>query len=254
MKFEKMVIKCENLEQRDIVIDNLIALGYSQSGNCVDMLFIHTYSRGSFHGYVNGSHHNGATHYTFKEFMEKYMNNSNEMKTLIEKTLFDFKMNREELSKAIGMSKSYITKMLTLPQSEKVQKKVINLVNEFIDKSKPVPVKDKPVSIGEICVDLTLDPKFQEVIDDVKVNVEKCVSENDQLRKELDHKNQILDKRNDKLADAEYEINAMKKTIDSMRNVLNEDNQLRQKHLNECWILITIICLIIAFSILSHVI
>jgi len=57
------------------------------------------------------------------------------------------------------------------------------------------------------------------------------------LKKELEHKNQVLDKRNDLLADAEYRINALEKTVKHLQTVLNEKTDriraLKNKILNE---------------------
>lgn len=42
------------------------------------------------------------------------------------------------------------------------------------------------------------------------------------LKKELEHKNQVLDKRNDLLADAEYKINALEKVIKHLQTAPSE--------------------------------
>lgn len=64
-------------------------------------------------------------------------------------------------------------------------------------------------------------PKTQELI---KHRIDELLGESElnALKKELEHKNQVLDKRNDLLAHAQYEIESMEKTQASLRTVLNE--------------------------------
>jgi septal ring factor EnvC (AmiA/AmiB activator) len=64
-------------------------------------------------------------------------------------------------------------------------------------------------------------PKTQELI---KHRIDELLGESElsAVKKELEHKNQVLDKRNDLLAHAQYEIESMEKTQSSLRTVLNE--------------------------------
>ena len=66
------------------------------------------------------------------------------MKQSIEKAMAELKMSREELSSALGMSRPYITKMLTRPQSEKTQAKVIGMIDELMQSggAKNIPIPD----------------------------------------------------------------------------------------------------------------
>ena len=54
------------------------------------------------------------------------------MKQSIEKAMAELNMGREELSSALGMSRPYITKMLTRPQSEKTQSKVVKMIDDLM--------------------------------------------------------------------------------------------------------------------------
>ena len=161
------------------------------------------------------------------------------MKKSIEKAMAELKMGREELSSALGMSRPYITKMLTRPQSEKTQAKVIGMIDDLYL---------KPKSIGKLTVDLSIDPKFKEEIDKVGIEIEKVVNENNQLKKELDHKNQVLDKCNDLFKDMEYEVNSLNNTVSSLREVLNGLNlenstlESKNKNINICY---SIVCVIL---------
>ena len=98
----------------------------------------------------------------------------------------------------------------------------------------------KPKSIGKLTVDLSIDPKFKE-------EIEKVVNENNQLKKELDHKNQVLDKRNDLFKDMEYEVNSLNNTVSSLREVLNglklENSTLESKNkdINTCYAIVCVI-------------
>ena len=64
-------------------------------------------------------------------------------------------------------------------------------------------------------------PKTQELI---IARIDKLLggSDLDALKKELDHKNQVLDKRNDLLANAQYEIESMEKTQSALRTRIGE--------------------------------
>ena len=121
--------------------------------------------------------------------------------------------------------------MLTCPQSGKTQTKVIKMIDDLYL---------KPKSIGKLTVDLSIDPKFKE-------EIEKVVNENNQLKKELDHKNQVLDKRNDLFKDMEYEVNSLNNTVSSLREVLNglklENSTLESKNtaINTCSAIVCVI-------------
>lgn len=64
-------------------------------------------------------------------------------------------------------------------------------------------------------------PKTQELII-ARINKLLSDSELNALKKELEHKNQVLDKRNDLLANAQYEIESMEKTQSELRTRLGE--------------------------------
>ena len=125
--------------------------------------------------------------------------------------------------------------MLTCPQSGKTQTKVIKMIDDLYL---------KPKSIGKLTVDLSIYPKFKE-------EIEKVVNENNQLKKELDHKNQVLDKRNDLFKDMEYEVNSLNNTVSSLREVLNglklENSTLESKNkdINTCYAIVCVILILL---------
>ena len=64
-------------------------------------------------------------------------------------------------------------------------------------------------------------PKTQELII-ARINKLLGESEVAALKKELEHKNQVLDKRNDLLADAQYKVDSMEKTQSVLRARIGE--------------------------------
>lgn len=78
-------------------------------------------------------------------------------------------------------------------------------------------------------------PKTQELII-ARINKLLGESEVTALKKELEHKNQVLDKRNDLLADAQYEIESIEKRIGEIEHenrnlgisLLNRDARIKQ--------------------------
>lgn len=215
MKFEKLVIECGNFQERDSVFKVLDDIGYSDFGGCKDeqYLFVHTYVDGDYVVSHSENNHDGADFMTAAQFLSKY---SNQFRKKIIQAMSDFGLGREELSRKLGYSDPYITKMLTLPQSEKVKKKVVEKIDNLYQSKK---------SIGTLVVDLEQSPEFKKVIAETKAEIKKVAEENEQLKKELDHKNQVLDKRNDLFKDAEYEIASLNKTVESLQTVLNEKNE-----------------------------
>lgn len=244
MKFEKMSIECKSQEDKLNVANALDKLGYSSFGDCINydhLLFVHTYNHGSYQDYGSNDDHDGAELITSSQFQSKY---SNQFHEKIKQAMSDFGLGREELSRKLGYSDPYITKMLTLPQSEKVKKKVSEKIDNLYQPKK---------SIGTLVVDLEQSPEFKKAIAETKAEIKKVAEENEQLKKELeesrekarsakahseevvkysldlekelDHKNQVLDKRNDLFKDAEYEIASLNKTIESLQTVLNEKNE-----------------------------
>lgn len=212
MKFERLVIECKNFQERDSVFSVLDNIGFKGFGNFKNRkdLFVHTYDDGDYVTYIDATNHKNSKRMSFDEFMVKH---SNQFHDKIKQAMSDFGLNREELSMKLGYSAPYITKMLTLPQSEKVKKKVVEKIDNLYQPKQ---------SIGKLVVDLEQSPEFKKVIAETKAEIEKVAEENKQLEKELEHKNQVLDKRNDLLKDAEYEITCLNDTIKNMQIVLNE--------------------------------
>ena len=113
------------------------------------------------------------------------------MKQSIEKAMAELKMGREELSSALGMSRPYITKMLTRPQSEKTQAKVVKMIDELIESVNVVRQLRDAVSNSQIFID----------------ERDKAIKE---LNQALEYKDQLLAKNEDDLHNQTNRVNAYK--------------------------------------------
>ena len=134
MKFEKMIIECKSIKDRDNALNLLKSMGYKIFGDNMDLLFIHTGFTGSMQTYLGAYHHDGADFLSFEQFMQKY--GSNTMIEKINQAKDKLKFNNKELSEALGYSRQYITKMLNIPQSDKIQDKVIKEIDALLARDK----------------------------------------------------------------------------------------------------------------------
>ena len=145
MKFENLYIECENLEQRDEVFGLALEYGYKRWCGRTNELGVFT----TFEGKVFDLNWYGCKDsdkfkkLTPNEFFLKYKI-ENKMIENIEKAMAELKLNRHELSSALGMSRPYITKMLTCPQSEKTQARVVKIIDELMQSggAKNIPIPD----------------------------------------------------------------------------------------------------------------
>ena len=116
------------------------------------------------------------------------------MKKSIEKAMAELNMGREELSSALGMSRPYITKMLTCPQSEKTQARVIGMIDELMQSggAKNIPI---PGSAEKFLLKGIIDER------------DKAIKE---LSQALEYKDQLLAKNEDDLHKQTNRVNAYK--------------------------------------------
>ena len=192
MKFENLYIECENLEQRDEVIgvcrgEGLIFQGVSRD----DELAVRVMEGCFFSMYWEPSE--DAKNISYQEFISKY--GKSEMKKSIEKAMADLKLNRHELSSALGMSRPYITKMLTCPQSEKAQARVVKMIDELI--------KNKNMK-SMSCLEIT----------GVSVDCEKIQEQQKtikELNQALEYKDQLLARGEDELKKTHRENGKLEK-------------------------------------------
>lgn len=128
---QNLHINCIDLNERGLVFQRLIDMGFEHRGT--DFYFKNVnvnHTRNYFITVTGGDIWIGSEKLTGKEFISKY--GKSEMKESIEKAMAELKLNRHELSSALGMSRPYITKMLTCPQSEKTQAKVVKMIDGLI--------------------------------------------------------------------------------------------------------------------------
>lgn len=127
---------------------------------------------------------------THCKLIQKY--GKSEMKESIEKAMAKLKLNRHELSSALGMSRPYITKMLTCPQSEKTQARVVKMIDELMQSggAKNIPIPD---SAEKFLLKGIIDAR------------DKTIKE---LNQALEYKDQLLAKNEDDLHKQTNRVNA----------------------------------------------
>lgn len=214
MKFENLYIECENLEQRDDVANFVKRSGYSYVDSAHGDSTVAIYDNGRFQ-YLSGSCKFSPS-ISYSQFMQKY--GKSEMKQSIEKAMADLKMGREELSSALGMSRPYITKMLTRPQSEKTQAKVVKMIDELMQSG--ADVKHVPISA---CTEKSM--------------LGAAINERDkaikELNRSLEYKDQLLAKNVDDVKQLQGKVNCMKVELDGANErgmaMLNHKNSMVDK-------------------------
>lgn len=207
MKFENLYIECENLEQRDEVADFVKRSGYSYVDSAHEDSTVAIYDDGRFQ-YLGSCKFSPSIGYS--QFMEKY--GKSEMKQSIEKAMADLKMGREELSSALGMSRPYITKMLTRPQSEKTQAKVIGMIDKLIKSKNAVLIDEsKQNEIDEFIRKTEEDIAIEQGIanNNAKISLQKEKTIKD-LNQALEYKDQLLAKNEDDLHKVTNRANSYK--------------------------------------------
>lgn len=183
MIFEKISIDCESIENRNEVFKVLNSIGYRGIGDHEDFLFVHTYKDGDYQTYYE---HDNTEQLTYKQFMEKHSNkegvmNKQLMVSIIDAAKKQLNLGNSELSLKLGHNRNYISRVLHQenPTIEQITK-VVDKVNALIGEQK-LP-----------CGNPLPEFKHTPIVDAVMVSKD----EYDSLKKELSHKNQVLDKRN----------------------------------------------------------
>ena len=190
MKFDNLYIECENLEQRDEVFSVCLENGLKPY-NCANKYRSVRVSGGVFFT-INWEPDAKAIKMNYPQFAFKY--GKSEMKESIEKAMAELKLNRHELSSAPGMSRPYITKMLTCPQSGKTQTKVIKMIDELMQSggAKNIPIPD---SAEKFLLKGIIDAR------------DKTIKE---LNQALEYKDQLLARNADDLHKQTNRVNAYK--------------------------------------------
>ena len=190
MKFENLYVECENLEQRDEVFSVCLENGLKPYNGANKYQSVRV-SGGVFFT-INWELDAKAIKMNYPQFAFKY--GKSEMKKSIEKAMAELKLNRHELSSALGMSRPYITKMLTCPQSEKTQARVVKMIDELI--------KDKNMK-SMSCLEIT----------GVSVDCEKIQEQQKtikELNQALEYKDQLLARNEDEFQKKSKELRECK--------------------------------------------
>lgn len=117
------------------------------------------------------------------------------------------------LSNALGKYDGYIARIISKPQSDKLQKFLIKEINELLV---PAQIDDAMMISKEEYNEL------QEKARSAKAHSEEVVKYSLTLEKELNHKNQVLDKRNDKYNLLEGEFNKLTQDKEGLIRTINE--------------------------------
>ena len=191
MKFENLYIECENLEQRDEVFSVCLMNGLELL-YCGASKYQSVRVTGGLFFTINWKPDAKAVKMNYPQFAFKY--GKSEMKQSIEKAMAELNLNRHELSSALGMSRPYITKMLTWPQSEKTQARVVKMIDELMQSggAKNIPIPD---SAEKFLLKGIIDAR------------DKTIKE---LNQALEYKDQLLAKNEDDLHKQTNRVNAYK--------------------------------------------
>lgn len=157
------------------------------------------------------------------------------------------------LSNALGKYDGYIARIISKPQSEKLQKFLIKEINELlvpaqIDDAMMIS-KEEYKALNDANANLLNDNSiksfqisrlendvadFKEKVRSAKAHSEEVAKYSLTLEKELSHKNQVLDKRNDKYNLLEGEFNELKFHFDNQtkekEGLIRTINELEQQN------------------------
>ncbi len=182
MKFENLYITCQNLEERSIVMQTAIKMGYSKSFDDGGDFSVVLNELGQFFDLNwHGADKNSAyKKLTYAEFLENY--NEAKFVVKIHQAKKELDLNNSELSLKMGKSRPYIAKMLNQPQSEKVQNKVIAELDKLLSEpevddtfvsnlSDELESKDKEIS------------NLKKIIESKDLAISGLIKQNDEAKK-----------------------------------------------------------------------
>lgn len=159
-------IKCENLEQRNKIVEILESIGVKQFllEACLDLRVI----QGEYFDFPYKPSPD-AEKFTYQQFMEKYAMNNLHQK--INETKVTLGMDNKRLSLALGHHRNYIARVLKNEHSEKFEKNLIKQLDDLIE--------SKKIKVEEL-------PKFVLSKEDCNSCRDAFVKDNDDLKKQLE--------------------------------------------------------------------
>ena len=140
----------------------------------------------------------------YPQFALKY--GKSEMKKSIEKAMAELKLNRHELSSALGMSRPYITKMLTCPQSEKTQARVVKMIDGLLE-DKGAVLSELHEVIRKTQEDVVIERGIANNNAKISLQKDKTIKE---LNQALEYKDQLLAKNEDEFQKKSKELRECK--------------------------------------------
>lgn len=217
MGFERLSIDCESIENRNEVFKVLDSIGGKGVGEHDNLLFVHLYEDGEYLTYFNQHDHYGAKKLNYKQFMEKY--GMSDLKKKIEEAKKVTGLSASALSQKLGFQHKYLTNAVREASAQR-QKEIIAKLDGLIFKEQ-----------NELTHDF--EGKALNVNIDDAVMVSKAEYEG--LKKEVDHKNQVLDKRNDLYQKLELECKdkdeaikqGLENVADKILSINNLESQLK---------------------------
>lgn len=215
MGFERLSIDCESIENRDEVFKVLDSIGGKGVGEHDNLLFVHLYEDGEYQTYFGHYNHDNSKELTYKQFMEKYAMSN--LKKKIEEAKKVTGLSASALSEKLGFQHKYLTNAVR-ETSEQRKKEIIAKLDGLIFKEE-----------NELTHDFEGKSLNVNIADAVMVSK----SEYEGLKKELEHKNQVLDKRNDLYQKLELECKdkdeAIKQGLENVAGKILAINELESQ-------------------------
>ena len=254
MKFENLYIKCQNIEERKVVAQTAIKMGYTKSFEDEGDLGIVLNEDGQFFDLDwHGADRNSAyKKLTYAEFIENY----NEAKFIVKihQAKKELGLNNSELSLKMGKSRPYIAKMLNQPQSEKVQNKVIAELDKLLNQPEiddtfvsnladELESKDKEIS------------DLKKIIESKDLAISGLIKQNDEAKKIHDKDVKALADKDDQFMILAESMEQAKREIDHFVNKYNQSelavNSLKSKIKRERIIILIVIAILTALFFLK---
>ena len=200
MKDLNIFIECDNLEQRDSVINILEKKNFYRFGKDENFTGIRV-NKGRYFDYEHPISHDYTL--TYQQFMEKYAMNKLHQK--INETKVTLGMDNKRLSLALGHHRNYIARVLKNEHSEKFDQNLIKQLDNLIE-SKKIKIEELPkfVLSKEQCNSCR--DAFVKDNDDLKKQIELSKINYEKLRKSLSILESEKESIGDKLIDSENKL------------------------------------------------
>lgn len=263
MKFENLYIKCQNLKERDAVINKALGLGYTRfCEDHSDRNVVLTKCGKVFDlNWWNADDNKAYIKTTYSEFMEDHKE-----VTLIEKihqAKKELGLNNSELSLKMGKSRPYIAKMLNQPQSEKVQNKVIKEIDDLLGKEFERVMNCIPDSFEECHAKAIIDndPRDKEIanlkktIESKDLAISGLIKQNDEAKKIHDQDEKTIKCQSEMYSDLNEHLEQSNRERDYFVNQFKRSesdvNSLKSKIKRERIIILIVIAILTALFFLK---